>query len=314
MRRKRKIPDKPRYKTITRKVYQLLAEFEISEFPVDPFKIIDEMDNCYIVGWDELRKKFNISDPCNLKQRGLDAETTIKRGTSDFLVVYDDTVTYLPRVRFTLAHEIGHIILGHLTEFEDTSIQNGLSATSKKVLETEADAFAAELLAPRTILRRYPGMKHDPEWLKTICFLSGKAAKIRADELKRQDFGYYRHEDSIHRNFYGYLERCGIYHIPERRLSENDVFIPEELDDFIFCDYWPYVAATVGMHEKNITLQAAIENAVAFYDDEDMVLYVLDGEEKKIAEQGKDTILKCLANYATSSVKRIDIRIAERRT
>lgn len=314
MRRKRKIPDKPRYKTITRKVYQLLAEFGISEFPVDPFKIIEEMDNCYIAGWEELSKSCNVLDPFNLRLRGLDAETTIKRGTSDYLIVYDDTITYLPRVHFTLAHEIGHIVLGHLTEFEDTSIQSGLSVASKKVLETEADAFAAELLAPRTILRRFPGMKHDPNWLKEICFLSGKAAGIRADELKRLDFGYYRHEDTIHRNFYCYLEKCGVYHTPMRRLTEDDVIIPDELDDYIVCDYWPYVAATVGMHEKNKTLQTAIENAVALYDDEDMVLYVLDGEEKKIAEQGKDTILKCLATYATSSVKRIDIRIAEQRT
>lgn len=313
MRRKRKIPDKPRYSTITRKAYQLLAELGISKFPVDPFEIIDELDNCYIAGWDDLRKTFNISDPYNLKQRGLDAETTIRRGTSDYLIVYDDTVTYLPRVRFTLAHEIGHIVLGHLTEFEGTSIQSGLPVSSKKVLETEADAFAAELLAPRTILRRFPGMKHDPNWLKDVCFLSGKAANIRADELKRHDFGYYRHEDSIHRNFYNYLEQCGVYHTPQRRLSEDAVAIPDELDDYISCEYWPYVAATVGMHEKNTIVQAAIENAVAFYDDEDMVLFVNDGEEKRIAEQGKDVILKCLANYAASPVKRIDVRIAERK-
>lgn len=60
-------------------------------------------------------------------------------------------------------------------------------------------------------------------------------------------------------------------------------------------------------------MQAAIENAVAFYDDEDMVLFVNDGEEQRIAEQGKDVILKCLANYAASPVKRIDVRIAERK-
>lgn len=311
MRRKRKIPENPRYKTVTRKAYQLLAELEISEFPVDPFKIIDQMDSCFLAGWDELRTATGVDDPENLKVRKLDAETTIRRGSGEYLIIYDDTVTYIPRVRFTLAHEIGHIIMGHFVEFEGTSLREGLTAREKKVLELEADAFAAELLAPRTIIRRFPGMKNDPMWLKQICYLSDKAANIRAIELRRMDFGFYPQEDTLHRNFYNYMEERGVYHVPNNRLTENNIHISDELDDFLVCDYWPYVAATVGMHEKNTTLQAAIKNAVALYDDEDMVLFVRDGEEKKLAEQGKDVILKCLAKYAASSVRRIDIRIAE---
>ena len=311
MRRKRKIPEKPRYVTITRKVYQLLAELEVSRFPVDPFKIIENLDSLYLEAWSELRDATGVSDPFGLKARKLDAETNVKRGTGEYLIVYDDTIGYLPRIRFTLAHEIGHIIMGHFTEFEKTSLREGLTHAEKIVLEREADAFAAELLAPRTILRRFPGMKNDPAWLKQTCFLSEQAADIRAEELKRVDFSYYRHEDQLHRNFYNYLEEKGIYPIPDHRLTEDTIIIPDELDDYLLCGYWPYIAATIGMYEKMPALQVAVASAVAFYDDGNMVLFVNNEETKNIAEQGKEVILKCLAKYANSPVTQISICVAQ---
>lgn len=312
MRRKRKIPEKPRYSTITRKAYQLLAELEIAKFPVDPFEIIEQLDNLYLMAWSELKEATGVLDPFGLKARKLDAETNVKRGAGEYLIIYDDTIGYLPRIRFTLAHEIGHVVMGHFIEFEKTSLREELTPAEKTVLEREADAFAAELLAPRTVLRRFPGMKNDPAWLKETCFLSEQAADIRAKELRRVDFGFYKHEDRIHRNFYRYLEGKGIYPIPEHRLTEDTIIIPSELDDYLVCDYWPYVAATIGLHEKMPVLQAAIAPAVAFYDDKDMVLFVNDEQTKNIAEQGKDIILKCLAQYAASPVTQINIRVAQR--
>lgn len=312
MRRKRKIPEKPRYATVTRKAYQLLAELEVAKFPIDPFEIIRQLDSLYLASWSELKEATGVSDPLGLKARKLDAETNVKRGSGEYLIVYDDTIRYLPRIRFTLAHEIGHIVMGHFTEFEKTSLRDGLTPQEKIVLEREADAFATELLAPRTILRRFPGMKNDISWLKQTCFLSEQAANIRARELRRVDFGFYKHEDRIHRNFYRYLEEQGIYSIPEHRLTEDSVVIPSELDDYLVCDYWPYVAATIGLHEKKPTLQAAVASAVAFYDNKDMVLFVNDEKTKNIAEQGKDIILKCLAKYAASPVTQLNIRVAKR--
>lgn len=312
MRRKRRIPDKPRYATITRKAYQLLAELEIAKFPVDPFEIIEQLDSLYLAAWTELKENTGVSDPSGLKVRKLDAETIVKRGSGEYLIVYDDTIGYLPRIRFTLAHEIGHVIMGHFTEFEKTSLREGVTPAEKVVLEREADAFAAELLAPRTILRRFPGMRNDPAWLKQTCFLSEQAADIRAQELRRVDFGYYKHEDRLHRNFYNYLEKSGVYPIPEHRLTEDTIVIPEEFDDYLVCDYWPYVATTIGLYEKMPALQAAVAPAVAFYDDKDMVLFVHDEETKNIAEQGKDVILKCLAKYAASSVTQITVCVAQR--
>lgn len=67
---------------------------------------------------------------------------TIRRETRDsliYLVLYNDREKSLTRRRFTLAHEIGHIMLAHE---QDDAVQ-----------ETEANCFAAELLLPRILLR-----------------------------------------------------------------------------------------------------------------------------------------------------------------
>lgn len=66
---------------------------------------------------------------------------TIRReisGSAIYLVLYNDNVKSLKRRRFTLAHEIGHIMLDHES---DGAIQ-----------ESEANRFAAELLLPRILV------------------------------------------------------------------------------------------------------------------------------------------------------------------
>lgn len=53
--------------------------------------------------------------------------------------------------RFTLAHEIGHVVMGHRMSFDDVIDQQGqFVSASRPVAEIAADAFASELLAPKS--------------------------------------------------------------------------------------------------------------------------------------------------------------------
>ena len=57
--------------------------------------------------------------------------------------------------RFTLAHELGHLLLGHESSFDHTVGFAGRNAAhGRNAKEAGADAFAAELLAPSTLLRQ----------------------------------------------------------------------------------------------------------------------------------------------------------------
>lgn len=67
----------------------------------------------------------------------------------------------LNRQRFTIAHELGHFILGHQRKgvFVDTPdkyfpplFRNNESSTGESLQEQEANAFAASILMPETLL------------------------------------------------------------------------------------------------------------------------------------------------------------------
>ena len=55
------------------------------------------------------------------------------------LILYDDSIANAGRRNWTIAHELGHVLLGHGSLTKET--------------EREADAFAAELLMPEAVIR-----------------------------------------------------------------------------------------------------------------------------------------------------------------
>lgn len=74
----------------------------------------------------------------------------------DTKVIFIDTKSKPGRQRFTVAHEIGHIVLNHLNEGNNLSIacRDSMSSPSKANLqEIEANAFAAALLMPEPLVR-----------------------------------------------------------------------------------------------------------------------------------------------------------------
>lgn len=79
------------------------------------------------------------------------------------------------RRRFTIAHELGHCLLGHVSGFGSTA--------HAAVLERAADSFAAELLAPLAVLKMC-GVGSAEE-LARVCGISRSAAEIRFTELMR---------------------------------------------------------------------------------------------------------------------------------
>src|SRR5207245_6360274 len=55
--------------------------------------------------------------------------------------------------RFTLAHELGHVLLGHEISLDETvSFAGRLGASSRPMQELAADTFASELLAQRALM------------------------------------------------------------------------------------------------------------------------------------------------------------------
>jgi len=67
--------------------------------------------------------------------------------------IYCDAVSGDTSARHALAHELGHILLGHVGRHEDNRNTLILADKSTRKLEWEADEFASELLVPSHVAR-----------------------------------------------------------------------------------------------------------------------------------------------------------------
>lgn len=154
-----------------RMAYKTLLALHIESLPVDPLMILSFCKNTRVRTYDEIASRFGISDPAHLKWYYLDNKDAYtvrqeKNGKTLFELIYDSHANPA-RQRFTLAHELGHIVLKHQKE--------------EWWEEKEADQYAAQLLAPRPLfdlLTRYRLNPSDPELIGRVFGLSNAAAQI----------------------------------------------------------------------------------------------------------------------------------------
>ena len=83
------------------------------------------------------------------------------------------------RMRFTVAHELGHIMLGHVGVYE---LVNREPSPEDNEIEQQANIFASRLLAPACVLW---GCKvKSPEEIMRLCDISHQAAQFRYNRMK----------------------------------------------------------------------------------------------------------------------------------
>lgn len=103
------------------------------------------------------------------------------------VVFYDKTVKPHGRLRFTVAHELGHILLGHL-ETNNIACRAGVSLWNNgevninMPLESAANIFASRLLAPACVLKELNVTT--AKQIMELTGLSYTASKIRLERLK----------------------------------------------------------------------------------------------------------------------------------
>lgn len=128
------------------------------------------------------------------------------------IVLFDEKV--LPaRARFTVAHELGHIILGHVRPGSVTTM-NREPRPEDAPEEQAANRFAARLLAPACVL--WGLGVHTPEEIMELCHISRQAAQFRASRMeelyRRNKFLTSPLEQEVYRQFQSFIQ--GYRHLP----------------------------------------------------------------------------------------------------
>lgn len=175
-----------KYKNVRNAAWQVLIDYNVNKLPI---KVTDIVKKSNI-------KLLNNSDCKFLKNNQLGVSIHID---NDWYIIIDDTMK-IERIRFTIAHELGHIFLGHESLLHRTP--NSIFA-EKPEEETEADMFAARLLAPACVLW---GMElHSPKDIAQACNISYEAATYRAMRMeilyKRNMFLTSNLEKQVYSNF-----------------------------------------------------------------------------------------------------------------
>ena len=130
----RRLPDS-RYEEIKDCVITCFERSNISTFPVKPSIIVES---------NGIKLKTYSQHSEQLFQQALEISNdgfSIFQNNSWF-IFYNPTITPQERIRFTLMHEIGHIVLNHTEHSE--------------LAEAEADFFARYALAPTVLIQSLP--------------------------------------------------------------------------------------------------------------------------------------------------------------
>lgn len=148
------------YKISRNLVWNVLLTEGISELPVK-------------VG--ALCRQMGISVHYYSPTDGNDGKSTILDGQAIIFVSDQCAPT---RQRFTAAHELGHILLGHVGEYQ---LVNREPSSADNPIEHAANIFASRLLAPACVLWALDA--RTPEQIASLCQISYTAACFRAERM-----------------------------------------------------------------------------------------------------------------------------------
>ena len=121
------------------------------------------------------------------------------------VILYNEAETP-QRIRFTIGHELGHIVLGHVQPGEHTR-QNREPRPGDSPAEQAANRFAADLLAPACVLW---GLDlHRAEDIARVCKISIQAAQFRAERMEilyqRNKFLLHPLERAVYQQFESFI-------------------------------------------------------------------------------------------------------------
>ena len=136
-----------RYAYICNQILQIYRNLDGLSFPLDPRKPFQLMDNCKLMTY----KTFSEINRCSLQEVFLLCEsqsgcTHYDVSKNRYLVLFNSSTAnnnVLGRIRWTLAHELGHVMLNHLPYIAEPLIaEHNFNNLSNPELEAEADYFA----------------------------------------------------------------------------------------------------------------------------------------------------------------------------
>lgn len=170
------------------KVIETLEQYSTPALPVKIGSIIRNIPYIKLITYSSQIKKHRISyDELIVNAETKDSYVVRENSTGRFCIYYNDIDVHIMssnRVRWNLAHELGHIILNHhITAGVETLYRTGIDDASYNYFEKEADYFAQLILVPHVVL--YAFKVKSATQIKHLCKISGPASERRFREYSK---------------------------------------------------------------------------------------------------------------------------------
>ena len=189
----KRVPSAPRLRRAVEIAAQFHAKLNTLFFPIDPIAII-KMHGWVLKTYTWMAMSQGVTDPLEIRQvirYTFDSEDAIvcEDPANGYMIIYNEKKKPHTRINFTLMHEVGHIVLGHLNDFPCGEMARvGLTDHDYKVLEAEADCFACNVLTPAVLAKQF-NSKLPPDKCAKIFNISDQAWKTRitflSDDIER---------------------------------------------------------------------------------------------------------------------------------
>ena len=155
--------------------WKILAKLECKDLPIKISSLIKQLDIKLL----SYEKSSHLLKSLNLytHSKTTDGFTTCVSGI--YIIFYNHENSNA-RNRFTIAHELGHILLGHLKTTGYTVI-NREPTSADNSMEQQANVFASRLLAPVCVL--YGLNLTTAHQVSNICDISLQSAEYRISRL-----------------------------------------------------------------------------------------------------------------------------------
>lgn len=239
----------PNYRKAEQAAFQLLKINNVQELPVKVKKLSKRFSNLRIKSYSWFAKKRNMTleEVCEFANSD-EGCCWYEKSTNKYVILYNDTVENVGRIRWTIAHELGHFMLKH-NEISNKSVyaRNSLTEEEYEVFEKEANCFARNLLAPAPIV--YQLRPINPHIISDVFHISYEAANNVYAFLNnglRRGISYSKNH-VILRTFerfifkYKYAKTCNTcsYHFVEKDtqycpICGEQSFIKGEADNMIY--------------------------------------------------------------------------------
>lgn len=186
------------YKVARDLSWQVLIETGIDKLPVN----LDNICSYYgitVLSYSTLKARNMLISEMNQSNDGFSFKIKNKH-----FIVYNDSIKSAKRIRFTIAHELGHILLNHNSHMGHYRTVQKYEA----VEELQADTFARDLLMPATVLAGLNVQTKDD--IVRLCNVSEQAAQLRMMRLKelyqRDKFNKHPLEKQVYKHFKKFID------------------------------------------------------------------------------------------------------------